>query len=48
MDFLKEMVLIRYKAINKKSEPTKKTNKTKEVKADSDDEDFENSESDSD
>lgn len=48
MDYLKEMVLTRYKAINKKSEPTKKTNKTKEVKAESDDDDSENSGSDSD
>ena len=33
MDYLKEMVMIRYQAINKKSEPTKKTGKTKVVKA---------------
>ena len=49
MDYLKEMVMIRYQAINKKSQPTKKTNKTQVVKAkESSSEESEGSGSDSD
>lgn len=48
MDYLKEMVMIRYQAINKKGEPTKKTKKTKNVKAKQSSSESENSGAESD